>query len=343
VRPPRAAGEPRDEALAGARAALSSGTPALVLLGGGGLSEKGLRAAAALAARTGARLACDSFYARLERGRGLPALERLPYFPEQAAAWLGSFAHLVLAGARPPVAFFGTPGVPSELTPASCRVHVLADPAEDAAAALAALARALGAPAANLPARERPVQPRGTGALDPATLGQALTALQPEGAIVVDEAATSGLPYALAAPAAPPHTTLALTGGSIGQGLPCAVGAALACPERRVIALQADGSGLYTLQALWTLAREGLDATVVVCANRAYRILRLEIGRAGIAEPGPAALALTDLAHPTVDWTALARGFGVPAARAATPDELSDALARALATPGPTLIEALLP
>jgi acetolactate synthase-1/2/3 large subunit len=160
---------------------------------------------------------------------------------------------------------------------------------------------------------------------------------------VVDEAATSGLPYSLAAPGAPPHTTLALTGGSIGQGLPCAVGAALACPERRVIALQADGSGLYTVQALWTLAREGLDATVVVCANRAYRILRFEIGRAGIAEPGPAAVSLTNLGRPAVDWTALARGFGVPASRAETPAQLSDALARSLATPGPSLVEAILP
>jgi acetolactate synthase-1/2/3 large subunit len=136
---------------------------------------------------------------------------------------------------------------------------------------------------------------------------------------------------------------LALTGGSIGQGLPCAVGAALACPERRVVAFQADGSGLYTLQALWTLAREGLDVTVVVCANRAYRILRLELGRAGIAEPGPAALALTDLGDPTLDWTALSRGFGVPASRAETPAALSDALARSFATPGPSLIEAILP
>ncbi|HEX2486202.1 MAG TPA: acetolactate synthase large subunit [Myxococcota bacterium] len=340
---PRAARMPDDAAVAAARAALESGAPVLLLLGGSALAERGLRAASALAARTGARLATDSFYARLERGQGVPAVERLPYFPEQAVSWLSGFAHLVLAGTRAPVAFFGTEGVPSQLAPPSCEVHALAGPGEDAAGALDALARQLAAPSVAVPPRERPAPPRGEGALDPASLGQALTALQPEGAIVVDEAATSGLPYALAAPAAPPHSVLALTGGSIGQGLPCAVGAALACPERRVVAFQADGSGLYTLQALWTLAREGLDATVVVCANRAYRILRVELGRAGIAEPGPAALALTDLGGPALDWTALSRGFGVPASRAETPAALSDALARSFATPGPSLIEAILP
>jgi len=340
-RPPARAGA-APAALEAARAALASGEPALVLLGGAALSEPGLRSAAAVAARTGARLACDGFFARMERGRGLPAPERLSYFPEQAAAYLGGFRHLVLAGARAPVAFFGYPGGASDLVPPGCAVHALAAPGDDAAAALAALAEALEAPPALVPARKRPVPPGGA-ALDAAALGEALAALQPEGAIVVDESATSGLPYALAAPAAAPHTVLALTGGAIGQGLPCAVGAALACPDRRVVALQADGSGLYTAQALWTAAREELDVTVVVCANRAYRILRFEMGRAGLVEPGPQALALTDLGDPVIDWCALARGFGVPAVRAETADLLVDALARALATPGPSLIEAVLP
>lgn len=338
--PPQARSAPA-AAVEEARAALASGAPALLLLGSGALSEAGLRAAAAVAASTGARLASDSFFPRLERGQGLPALERLPYFPEQATGFLGRFAHLVLAGTRRPVAFFGYPGTPSETTPEGCAVHSLAGPGDDAAGALAALADALGASPPPMPARPRPAAP--VGALDPVTLGQTLAALQPEGAIVVEEAATSGLPYALAAPAAPPHTALALTGGSIGQGLPCAAGAALACPGRRVIALQADGGGLYTVQALWTMAREGLDVTTVVCANRSYRILRFEIGRAGIAEPGPSALALTDLARPAVDWTALARGFGVPASRATTADELAGALERSFSTPGPALIEAVLP
>jgi len=157
----------------------------------------------------------------------------------------------------------------------------------------------------------------------------------------VDEAATSGLTYFPSAAGAPPHTVMTLTGGAIGFGLPCAVGAAIACPDRRVIALQADGSGMYTLQALWTMAREALDVTVVVCANRSYRILQFELMRSGNADPGPHARRLTELAPPVLDWVALARGMGVPAERAETADELVAALRRSLATPGPTLLEAL--
>jgi acetolactate synthase-1/2/3 large subunit len=331
-----------DAALAEARRALASGEPALLLLGGRALSERGLRLAAAVAAASGARLGCETFSARLERGAGIPAPERLPYFPEQAAAFLGGFAHLILVGATAPVAFFGYPGLPSRLAPERCALHELARPEDDAEGALAALAEALRADPAGAPAprRERPAPAR--GALDGSTLGQTLAALQPEGAVVVDEAATSGLPYSLAAAGAPPHSVLSLTGGAIGQGLPCAVGAALACPGRRVIAFQADGGGLYTLQALWTLARERLDVTVLICANRAYRILRIELARAGIAEPGPQALALTDLSRPALDWTALARGFGVPAERADSAEALAGALARSFAAPGPSLVECLL-
>jgi len=158
----------------------------------------------------------------------------------------------------------------------------------------------------------------------------------------VDEAATSGLAWAAHAAGAPPHTALGLTGGAIGQGLPCAAGAAIACPGRRVIAFQADGSGLYTLQALWTMAREALDVTVVICANRVYRILQVELARAGIAEPGPAARSLTQLGPPVLDWSAAARAFGVPGASVTSADALADALRRSFAEPGPSLIEALL-
>ena len=169
-----------------------------------------------------------------------------------------------------------------------------------------------------------------------------LASLQPENAIVVDEGATSGLPYFLAAQGAARHSYLSLTGGAIGQGLPCATGAALACPDRRVIALQADGSGLYTPQALWTQAREALDVVTVLCSNRSYRILQVEMARAGIAEPGPKARALTSLDAPPIDWVELARSFGVPASRATTTEELSRSLEAALAASGPRLIEAVL-
>jgi acetolactate synthase-1/2/3 large subunit len=135
---------------------------------------------------------------------------------------------------------------------------------------------------------------------------------------------------------------LSLTGGAIGQGLPCATGAALACPDRPVIALQADGSGLYTLQSLWTQAREGLHVTTVVCANRGYRILRIELARAGVLQPGPNALALTDFSRPAPDWVALGAGFGVPGERVETAAALRTALRHALHEPGPHLIEAVL-
>jgi acetolactate synthase-1/2/3 large subunit len=332
-------------AVSGARidaaAAAARAGGAALLVGGAALGARGLRAAARLRG-AGLRVLHDTFVARLERGAGLPDLERVPYFPEQGAQALAGVRTLLLAGTRDPVAFFGYPGGRSRLAPDACARLVLAAPEEDAVTALEALADALGAPreAPAEPPRPRPAPP--TGALDVAALGQALAALQPEGAIVVDEGLTSSAPWFAASAAAPPHTVLALTGGAIGQGLPCAAGAALACPGRKVIALQADGSGMYTPQALWTMAREGLDVAVVICANRSYRILQVELARAGIAEPGPAARALAELRPPELDWSALARGLGVPAVRVGDADALVKELAHALATPGPSLVEALL-
>ncbi len=338
---PAAPEELSEAALAGAAAALESGEPALLLLGGRALRPLGLERAATIAAKSGCRLACDTFVARLERGAGLPAVERLPYFPEQAAQLLEGFAHLILVGARAPVAFFGYPGGIERPTPAGCAVHELVGPGGDAPGALAALAERLGASGATRREApgERPGRP--SGALDPGTIGAAIASVQPDGSIVVDEAATSGFGYASLSEHCPPHTVLGLTGGAIGQGLPCATGAALACPDRPVIAFQADGSGMYTLQSLWTQAREGLDVTTVICANREYRILRVELARADIAQPGPVASSLTSLREPELDWVALARGMGVPGVRVDAADQLARELERALAQPGPHLIEAI--
>jgi acetolactate synthase-1/2/3 large subunit len=321
---------------------LRSGEPAILLLGAHGLREAGLRAAARIAGRMGCRLFCETFPARMERGAGLAALERLPYFPEQVIELLGSTAHLILAGVTEPVAFFGYPQTPSRLVPESCRVHLLARPEEDVGRALAALADVLGAPeeSALVAAPARPARP--SGQLSTKTLGSAIAAVQPEGLIVVDEAATSGLPYFLGAGRCPPHTYMSLTGGAIGQGLPCATGAAIACPDRPVLAFQADGSGMYTLQSLWTQARESLDVTTLICANREYRILRIELSRAGISEPGPQALALTDISTPIIDWVELSWALGVPARRVESAEVLVEELERALAEPGPHLIEAVL-
>jgi acetolactate synthase-1/2/3 large subunit len=337
-----ASAQPADEKrVAAAAAVLRSGRPTVVLLGGHALRERGLLAAAGIATATGCRLVHETFPARLERGAGLPVPERLGYFPELALQQLDGVAHLVLVGARRPKAFFGYPDQPSDLVPAGCEVLELADAAHDPAATLEALADAVGAGAGGIAAGECPAPPAG-GPLTADSLGQALASLLPDQAVVVDEAATSGLNAYLHTASAARHSWLTLTGGAIGQGLPNAVGAALACPERKVVAFQADGSAMYTLQALWTMARESLDVVVIVCANRVYRILQVELLRAGIAEPGAAARSLTDLGSPALDWVALARGHGVSGTRVDNTDDFVGALGRALAEPGPALIEALL-
>lgn len=326
------------------------GQPAALLLGGTALLARGQRAAVRVAAATGAHLFVEQFPARLDRGAGLPRIDRLPYFPEHVMEVLAPYRTLVLAGAREPVAFFGYAGMPSRLVTAQQTVVPLAVADEhrppgteaDAGAMLEALADALGAPPEG-PAighTERPALP--AGPLDPGTIAAALASVQPERAIVVDEAATTSAAYYAVSAAAPAHTLLTLTGGAIGQGPPCATGAALACPDRPVIDFQADGSGMYTLQALWTQAREGLNVTTLVCANRCYRILQFELMRAGIAEPGPQARALTDLSSPALDWVLLGRGLGVPSVRVETAEALVAALRRALGEPGPHLIEAVL-
>ncbi|MDH3519439.1 MAG: acetolactate synthase large subunit [Myxococcales bacterium] len=329
-------------AIAAAVTALRAEGRAALLLGGAALADVGLRAAGRIARATRCTLIHDTFVARLERGSGLPRVERLPYFPEQARELLGGFQRLILVGARDPVAFFGYRDQPSRLAPPTLAVLELASAESDGVAALEALAEDLGAREAwaDEDPGKRPDRP--SGALSVGSLGQALAALQGEGAIVVDEAATSGIAYHAHARHAPRHTVLGLTGGAIGQGLPCAVGAAIACPQRKVIALQADGGAMYTLQSLWTAAREGLDIVAVICANRAYRILQVELARAGVSAPGPKAAALTALDSPALDWVALARGMGLPGVRTETADAFAAALERALAEPGPVLIEAVL-
>ena len=321
---------------------LRSGEPCAVLVGGAALREEGLVAAGRVAGATGAKLLCETFPARLERGAGLPAVERLGYLAEFTMAQLAGTRHLVLVDARSPVSFFAYPDKPSDLVPEGCEVHVLAGAADDVVGALSALAEVVGAPAdaASLAPASRP--PRPTGALTAEAVANALGALLPEGAIVSDEANTSGLWAPAATAGAPRHDWLTLCGGAIGQGLPLATGAAVACPDRKVVALEADGSAMYTMQALWTHAREGLDVTTVILNNRSYAILNLELNRVG-AEPGPKALDMLDLSRPDLDFVALATGMGVPASRATTAEELTEQLGRALAEPGPALVEAVLP
>lgn len=329
-------------ALKSAVEAIRKGKRVALFIGGTAMRARGLKAAARIVAKLGCGLICETFPARLERGAGMPSVERLPYFPEQALETLKPFDTIVIAGAKRPVAFFGYPNLPSYLIAEDKSVAMLAEPTEDAAAALEALAAELGAPVSvSLSSKiARPNRP--AGKLDAMTAGAAIAATMPEGAIVMDEAATTGLPFFTASAGAPAHTYLALTGGAIGQGLPCATGAAVACPTRRVIAFQADGSGMYTVQSLWTQAREALNVTTVLCNNHSYRILQVELARAGVTEPGRKARSLTDLGHPDINWMGIARGLGVPSARVDSAEGLVTELERSFATPGPALIEMML-
>jgi acetolactate synthase-1/2/3 large subunit len=319
--------------------ALRSGERAALLLGGRALRADGLQAASRVATTTGAALLGETFPANLERGAGIPAVERLAYLAEMAQTQLGGVRHLVLVDAASPVSFFAYPDKASDLVPLGCTVHTLVRPGEDAAGALEALAEAVGAAVdAGVPSPSgRPDRP--TGALTTESLAAAVGATLPEGTIVVDEGNTSGLFVSGATVGGPRHDWLTLTGGAIGLGLPMATGASVAAPDRPVLCLQADGSAMYTPQALWTQAREGLNVTTVVLSNRSYAILNMELHRVGAGGGGPLARRLLDLTDPELDFTALAHGMGVPAHRVEKAEDLAAALERSFAEPGPTLIE----
>lgn len=333
-----------DDAVSAAAAVLRSAEPTVVLLGGSALrDETALANAGRIAAATGTQLLAETFPARMRRGAGLPAVTRLGYLAEQVAHQLTGVRHMVLAGARSPVSFFAYPGQPSELVPDGCTVHRLAhDGTDDVVDALAHLAD-LVAPD-RTPGRtpaERPALP--SGPLTAQNWVEVIGALLPDNAIIADEANTSGVLLPMATAGAPAHDLLTLTGGAIGQGLPVATGAAVACPDRPVICLEADGSAMYTLSALWSHAREGLDVTTVILANSAYAILRMELQRVGAATGGPKAADLLDLSGPNLDFVSLANGMGVPASRARTAEEFAIEFTRAIAEPGPHLIEAVVP
>lgn len=317
-------------------------TSPVAILMGGVIRRVELEAAARVQAATGCAVWVDTFPSVVESGRGLPRFDSVPYFPEQAIDALASVETLIVAGTRAPVAFFGYRHLQrSELLGDQAQVIEIAPPGVRGGAGLTALADALDAPD-HAAATDTEAAPVPSGDLDIMTMGALVAALQPEDAVVVNEAATSGLGWAVASAGAADHESFSLTGGAIGQGMPCAVGAAIAAPHRKVIALQADGSGMYTLQSLWTMARESLDVTVVVCANRAYRILQMELHRTGHDDAGPQARSLTDLNDPAPDWVSLAKGLGVEATMASSLDELRAGLEKGLASAGPYLVEVLL-
>jgi acetolactate synthase I/II/III large subunit len=323
---------------------VSAGPTAMLLLGGKALSERGLRAASRISAATGARLLAETFPARMERGAGVPVVDRLAYLAEQAQVQLAGLDHLILAGARAPVSFFAYPGQASDLAP--CQVTVLAEPDQDVEAALDLLADQVATGVS--PVLADAVPPSGPPSAEPGpltaiSLANTIAASLPEHAIVVDEANTSGFALPMALAYAPRHTLLTLTGGSIGQGLPAATGAAVAAPDRPVLSLEADGSALYTIQALWTQAREQLNVTTVLINNAAYAILRMELARTAAGQVGERASRMLDLSSPTPDFTQISTGLGVPATRVTTAEELDRALRLAYAEPGPHLVEAIVP
>jgi acetolactate synthase I/II/III large subunit len=305
------------EAVDQAAAALRSGRKTMILIRGAALRERGLHAAGRVAAGTGARIACDTFAPRCQRGAGRAEVERIPYFAEQIVEFMKGMEQLILVGASPPVSFFAYPNKPSWCTPEGCKISYLAHPNEDGTIALEALADVVKAPRqpSHVGVATRPDLPNGP--LNPLTAGQVIAHYLPNGAIISDE-------------------------GAIGQGIPVATGAAVACPNRKVVCLHGDGGAMYTLQALWTQAREALDVTTVIFANRSYAILNIELARVGASEAGPKALSMLDLHNPELDWTKLASGMGVEASRVTSVEEFARHFASAMNDRGPRLIEVVL-
>jgi len=325
-----------------AAAMLSSGKRSALILGGQALSVKGLMTAARIRAKIGCDLFYDTFPARLEQGAGLPDIYRIPYLPEMALETLKPYEAVLCLGTRAPVAFFGYTGLPSVFI-SERQDRLVIDRGDSAIIdALSRIADALDAPldvdAAILSALKRPEIP--SGKLDGAKACTVLAALQPANAVVVEEAITNSLAYHAQINGCPRFTLLSLTGGSIGQGPASATGAAIACPDRPVIDFQADGSAMYTIQALWTQARERLNVTTLICSNRSYDILKLEMARAGILTPGPNAGRMTDLSG--INWVKLGEAQGVSSVSVHTCEEMAHALETALAEDGPHLIELVL-
>ena len=318
----------------------------ILLLGSDALTERGQRAAERIANRTGARLIMESYPAIVSLGGDLPRLERLAYFPQDVLAQLAG-STVVLAGARAPVSYFGYPDQPSELVSPPDRLIELAAVGENSVLALEQLADLIKDSKPSKSAEAHMAHPLpSSGARDapltPIEVAEALAEQIPEDTIISLEGSTCGGPYLQRAHRARRHRVMTNTGGAIGQGIPCAVGAALAAPDARVVCLQSDGSAQYTLQALWTLAREQLNVTIVISANHRYGILQTELSRAGAQLDRPVIERMTRLDSPRLDWLALARGYGVPATRATTAAEFQTALSRGLQANGPYLIEAQL-
>ncbi len=320
---------------------LLGGPAPLLILGADALFEEPLAIAGDIAMATGCAVLAEGMNKRLQRGAGRFLADRIPYPVAKATSLLAPYRSVVLVGARPPAAFFAYPETPSLIAHPDAEMFELARPDQDCVGTLRALADALGAKrgAAKLQEASRP--PRPTGPITPDTIAAAIGALLPENAIVVDESITTGRGFLPITAGAPPHDWLQNRGGSIGLGLPMATGAAVACPDRKVVCLESDGSGMYCVQSLWTQAREGLDVTTLLFANRSYNILKGELANVGAGNPGPRANDMLTLDRPDIDWVEIASGMGVEAERVDSADALCRAFERGLAHEGPNLIEVI--
>ena len=335
--------KPGNDAVVAAAKALKHGNSALLFLGGRALRARGLELAGKIAAKTGCRIQGAGGTARIERGAGRVPMLRLHFVVETAQAQLKGTEHMVLVGAKPPAAFFAYPGKPSVLTPEGCEAVTLCPVNGDPIASLEALAAELGALSEKpheIAQPSRPQRPSGKFTLE--GLGQALGATMPEGAIVVDESVTTGRGFFPYSAGAPPHDWLNNMGGSIGFGGPVAVGAAVACPNRKVICMIGDGSAMYTFQSLWTMARENLDVCVMIFSNRSYKILYSQLADVGAANPGPRAIDMLTLDRPAIDFAGMAKSLGVPATEVRDLDGLTKQLDYAMSQRGPYLIDVVM-
>jgi acetolactate synthase-1/2/3 large subunit len=332
-----------EDLIKSAAAYLKGGEKTLLILGGGALRKKGLLAAARIKLKTGCDLMSDSYPSHTDIGAGLPALKRVPHFPEHAVQKLSQYQTIIRIGTKPIVSFFGYKDVNCQLLSKEQTVINLTPGHQDLQQTLSRLAdhagmavvKDMAAPSSEIPTKKDLPQGKLTGG----TICQVLSAMVPKNSIVVEEAITSGTAYSAIAATARPHSLLTLTGGSLGQGMPCAVGAAFACPDRTVISFNGDGAAMYTLQSLWMQARDKLNITTLICANRSYDILKLEYHRAGNTDPAQNTAAMMSLDNPSIDWVKMSESMGVPAESVTSAAQLAHALKTAMVSPGPHLIE----
>jgi acetolactate synthase I/II/III large subunit len=321
---------------------LRRGEPTLIACGGQATRGRSVELLGRIAAHTGCRVATQFFTSRIERGAGRAPLERIPYFVPRALEFLGGFKNIITVETGEPIAFFSYPGSPSRLKPADCAVHPLVLADEDSVAGLEMLIDVLGAQNTKAVLQQRSDFGIPHGKLDPTSIARALTAALPENAILVDESLTTGRETLGLTAGARPHDVLQNMGGSIGFGTPVATGAALACPDRRVFCMVGDGSAMYTIQSLWTQARESLNVTTIIFANNSYQILKNEFANMGFGKPGPRASAMIDIDKPRIDWLAMGKSMGCPSVRVDNAGDFYQSMVRSAEEPGPMLIEVAL-